>query len=81
MATAEAGAGQPATNETTWDRATPMAMPGDAAVHTDQHRLGQELQQHVQPEGTDRHAQSDLAGPLGDRDQPDVHDSDAANEQ
>ena len=31
--------------------------------------------------GTDGHADADLAGPLGDGDQHDVHDADAADQQ
>ena len=35
----------------------------------------------MQAPRADRHAQADFARPLGDRDEQDVHDTDAANEQ
>src|SRR5271167_4158385 len=35
----------------------------------------------MQPPCADRHAQADLARPLRDRDQQDVHNADAANQQ
>src|SRR5262249_38771853 len=43
--------------------------------------LDQELQQNVARLGADGHAQADLPRPLGDADQHDVHDANAANEQ
>ena len=41
-----------------------------------QHCLGEGLGQSDAAARPDRHADADLAGPLGDRDQPDVHDPD-----
>ena len=53
----------------------------DAADHAQGHRLDQELKQDVAAAGADRHADADLARPLGDADEHDVHDADAADEQ
>ena len=44
-------------------------------------RLDQELHQDVLPAGAHRLAHADLAGALGHRDQHDVHDADAADQQ
>ena len=44
-------------------------------------RLEQELQQDVAPAGAEREADADVLGPLGDGDQHDVHDADAADQQ
>ena len=41
----------------------------------------EELGQDVPAAGADRLADADLAGPLGDRDEHDVHDPDAADDQ
>ena len=46
-----------------------------------QHRLGDELHDDVGLGGADRLADADLARSLGDGDQHDVHDADAADEQ
>ena len=46
-----------------------------------QHRLEQELQADVARPGADRLAQADLPGPLAHRDQHDVGDADAADQQ
>ena len=43
--------------------------------------LDEELEQDVAVLGADRLADADLAGPLADRDQHDVHDPDAADER
>jgi hypothetical protein len=43
--------------------------------------LDQELQQDVARLGADRHANPDLARPFGHRDEQDVHDADAADQQ
>ena len=59
----------------------PSATPTSAAEQRQGHRLDQELRQDVAPAGADRHAQADLARPLGHRDQHDVHDADAADDQ
>ena len=54
----------------------------DNATKQAQHdRFHEKLQQHVLAAGADRHPQADLACPLGDRDEHDVHDADAADEQ
>ena len=41
----------------------------------------QELEHHLAGTGTDGHPDADLAGSFGDRDQHDVHDADAADQQ
>src|ERR1700730_238655 len=55
--------------------------PERAAQAREEHRLDQELQQDVLTTGADRLADADLASPLGDGDEHDVHDSDAADDQ
>ena len=52
-----------------------------AAAHAQEHSLGKKLQENMETSGTDGHAQPDLAGPLCHRDQQDVHDADAADEE
>ena len=52
-----------------------------AADQAERDRFDEELQQHVAALGADRHAQADLARPLGDRHQHDVHDADAADDE
>src|SRR5712691_9566094 len=52
-----------------------------AAQTAEDHGLDQELSEHVTPPGADRFADPDLACPLGDGDQHDVHDSDPAHHQ
>src|SRR3989442_6445374 len=54
---------------------------GDPADQRERDGLDQELEQDVTPPGADRHPQADLARPLRDRDQHDVHDTDATDEQ
>ncbi len=44
-------------------------------------RLDQELHEDVALAGADRHADADLARPLGDADEHDVHDADAADQE
>jgi hypothetical protein len=51
------------------------------AEHRQHHRLDQELQQHLARDRADGEADADLARPLGHRDEHDVHDADAADEQ
>ena len=52
------------------------------AAHQAEHqRLDQELEHDVAPGGAERLAHADLPGPLGDRDQHDVHDPDAAHQE
>jgi len=48
---------------------------------TQHQRLDHELRQDGRPAGADGFAQTDLAGALGDRNEHDVHDADAADEQ
>ncbi len=62
--------------------------PGKADADTDgpaknahHDALHQELGQHIAAPGADGHANADLPGALGDRDQHDVHDADAAHQQ
>src|SRR5712692_5639995 len=52
-----------------------------AAKTAEDHGLDQELREHVTPPGADRFADPDLACPLCDGDQHDVHDSDPAHHQ
>ena len=52
--------------------------PADQAQHD---RLDEELAQDVVAAGADGHAQADLAGPLGDGDEHDVHDAHPADHQ
>ena len=52
-----------------------------AAEQAEHDRLDQELQQDVRASGAERFANADLARPLGDRHEHDVHDADAADEQ
>ena len=53
----------------------------DAADQAEQGRLGQKLDQNVPSPGPERLAQTDLARPLGNGDEHDVHDADAAHQQ
>ena len=59
--------------------------PSDDADHAaeqgQRQRLDQELGEDVAAARADRLADADLAGPLADRDQHDVHDPDAADDQ
>ena len=52
-----------------------------AADDAEQQGLGQELHADVVRRGANRLADADLARPLGDADQHDVHDADAADDQ
>src|SRR5438105_14873655 len=52
-----------------------------AAEGGQEHRLDHELHQDPHPARAERLAQADLPSPLGDRDQHDVHDPDAAHDQ
>ena len=81
MAASDIGAGQPVKAEIDMENAAPIDNSGDAAAHAEEHGLGQELQQHMQPPRADRHAQTDLARPLGHRDEQNVHDADAADDK
>ena len=51
-----------------------------AAETADQDGFEQKLAQDISIAGADGLAHADLAGALGDRDQHDVHDADAAHE-
>ena len=57
--------------------ATPAENAESAAANADQNRFGQELKQDIAARSPDGHSDADLAGPLGHRDQHDVHDADA----
>lgn len=59
----------------------PAHSSGRPAPHADKDRFGEKLQQHMQPLCADRHAQADLPCSLGHRDEQDVHDADAADQQ
>src|SRR5262245_10790611 len=52
-----------------------------AAGEAEDERLDEELQQHVGAARAEGLAHADLAGALGDRDQHDVHDADAADRE
>ena len=60
---------------------SPTAMPMRPPRPGQRERLDQELGEDVAAPGADRLADADLAGPLADRDQHDVHDPDAADDQ
>ena len=59
----------------------PDADADDSADQAQYHRLDQKLTKHVATASTDRLPQSDLACPLRDRYQHDVHDADAADNE
>ena len=80
-AVSEIGAGQPNDERDARRKRDAGDDSGDAAADAEEHRLGEKLQQHMQPPRADRHAQADFARPLGHRHQQDVHDADAADEQ
>ena len=63
------------------EAAVASVTPDDAAEGGQHHRLDQELQQDVALQRADREPDADLARALGDRDQHDVHDADAAHQQ
>src|SRR5207249_8153913 len=52
-----------------------------AAGGTERHSLNEKLQENVAPASADRHADADFASALGDADEHDVHNADAADEQ
>src|SRR5207247_1210222 len=52
-----------------------------SAEQAEDDRFEEDLQQHIAPARADGHAQADLARPLGDRHQHDIHDPDAAHQQ
>ena len=60
---------------------TPSVRPMQAAEQADHQRLDDELHQDVVRPRADRLAQADLAGPLGDAHEHDVHDADAADQE
>ena len=59
----------------------PTIIPSDSADETEHDRLDQELHEDVALARADRHADADLARPLGDADEHDVHHADAADEE
>ena len=59
----------------------PTIGAGDAAERREEDRLDEELAEDVPAPGAEGLAQADLARPLGDRDQHDVHDPDPADQQ
>ena len=59
----------------------PMTIPIRAAEQRQDQGLDQELGQDVPAARADRLADADLAGPLADRDEHDVHDPDAAHQE
>ena len=60
---------------------TPQQQTGDAADESDDGGFGQELAADVDGGGAQGFADTDLAGALGDGDQHDVHDADAAERE
>ena len=56
-------------------------IPRSAADHREHDGLDEELHEDVALARADRHADADLARPLGDAHEHDVHDADAADEQ
>ena len=71
----------PQTKEIVSDTATPKTMPAMPPTRLRNTASVEELQQHMQSARADRHAQADLARALGHRDQQDIHDADAADEE
>ena len=61
--------------------ATPSVTPSRPPTPGEHDRLDQELLGDVAPLGAQGAADADLAGPLGDGRQHDVHDADAADQQ
>ena len=59
----------------------PQQNPQSPADQAQDNRLDQELAENVTGPRSDGHAQPDLARSLGHRDQHDVHDPDAADDQ
>jgi hypothetical protein len=55
--------------------------PISAADDAEHHRLDQELREDVEAAGADGLANADLAGALGHRDEHDVHDPNAADDE
>ena len=72
---------QPATWPMTAEAMTPSSDPDHAAQQRDDEGFHEELGQDVPAARPDGLADADLAGPLADRDQHDVHDPDAAHDQ
>src|SRR5438132_14390411 len=71
----------PAAERGQQDRAADADADADeAADQGDDRRFDQELQHDVARRGADRFPDADLAGPLGHRDEHDVHDPDAADD-
>ena len=81
MAVSDIGAGQPVKAEIDIENAAPIKIPRDAAAHAEEHGLGQELQQHMQPSGANRHAQTDFARSFCHGDKKNVHNSDTADDK
>ena len=59
----------------------PEADANHAAHHAEHDGLDEELHQHIAPARADGQPQANLTRPLRDRDQHDVHDADAADQQ
>ena len=72
---------QPNDCRSTTDAPAPSADADRAAGDAQHHGLDEELQEDVAPRRAERLANADLARPLGDRHEHDVHDADAADEQ
>ena len=80
-AVGEMSVGQPASADSTFDATIPSAAPASPPRMLSSADSDQELQQDMQTARSDRHADSDLSRSLSNRDQHDVHDSDAADQQ
>src|SRR5215217_2359514 len=72
--------GQPASFATAQAAPVPTTSPM-SPPRTQSVTLGQELIADVPASGADGEPEADLAGALGDRDQHDVHDADAADDE
>ena len=73
--------GQPNCAASRWRAEQPERDADEPAGERQRQRLDQELRQDVARLGADRHADADLARPLGHAHQHDVHDPDAADQQ
>ena len=72
---------QPASWPIPAETTRPTTMPMRPPMQREGQRLDEELGEDVAATRADRLADADLAGPLADRDQHDVHDPDAADDQ
>ncbi len=62
------------------DAKTPKTIPVRTSQHTDEHGFEEELHLDVRFCRTDRHADTDLTGALGDGDKHDVHNANTTHQ-